>query len=58
MYVCYKIPARQLCVTLSWNIKQMPELASMASQSVVDVVLLFTQNTGSLDNEDDGEMIA
>lgn len=58
LFVCYKIPARQLCVMLSWNIIQMLELASVAPQCDVDVVLLFTQNTRSLDNEDDGEMIA
>lgn len=29
----------------------------MAPQSIVDVVLLFIQNTRSLDNEDDGHFL-
>lgn len=52
------IPAHQRGVTLPWNIKQNLELTSTAPQSIVDVVLLFIQSTRSLDNEDDGEMIA
>lgn len=53
-----EIPVQQCCVALPWNMKQKLELTNTVPQSIVDVVLLFIQNTRSLDNEDDGEMIA
>lgn len=54
----YQVPALQSCVMLPWNIKQKLGLTSMTARSIVGIVLLFIQNTRSLDNEDDGEMIA
>jgi len=43
---------------LPWNIKQKLGLTSTTAHSIVGIVLLFIQNTMSLDNEEDGEMIA
>lgn len=40
-------------MALPWNTN-----LELASTALTDVVVLFIQNTRSLDNEDDGEMIA